>query len=157
VFVSHGIAGNENAVNTDIGGAIIFQKGQCRMMSTDKGQMLTKEFIQQIQQTKGSMFQQFLIVNAGKPASFKDKTKFQRRAIVRFNDGKLAVVESDKSIDFTTFNTDLVKLGVRQAIYTDMGAWDEGWYRNATTGKIVVIGNDRSLTWKQSNWVVFRK
>ena len=51
----------------------------------------------------------------------------------------------------------LVLLNVKQLIYTDMGAWDEGWYKNPINNTLVKIGKDLSQTDKQSNWIIFRK
>jgi hypothetical protein len=45
-----------------------------------------------------------------------------------------------------------VSLGVRDAIYTDMGGWDEGWYRDGV--KVRTIGLMRGSTRRQSNWFV---
>jgi hypothetical protein len=67
------------------------------------------------------------------------------------------MIESKESITLKVFSEDLVILGVMQLIYTDMGSWDEGWYKNQKNNKIVIIGQDLSQTAKQSNWVVFKK
>lgn len=157
VFICEGIMGNAGGVNKEIGGAITIDGGNCQLMSTLKGSLLTPTFLEAIQKSGGSLFQQFLVVNNGKAASFRDKSKFQRRAVVKFKKGSFGIVESDRAITFNTFNDDLVWMGADQALYLDMGAWDEGWFRDATTGKTVVIGNDRSLTHKQSNWLVLRR
>ncbi len=157
IFISNGAIGNENAVNKDLGGAIIIENGKCRLFSLDKGAALNEEVLRGVQQAQGSLFQQFLIVHECKPASFKDTRKFQRRAICETSKGTFGIVESDRPISFATFNDDLVALGIKEALYADMGAWGEGWYRNATTDKIIKIGLDRSLTNKQSNWLLLKK
>jgi hypothetical protein len=144
------------SVNRELGGALVVTDGKCGMLATDGGAILNDAFFQQLATRHSALFQQFLIVENGSAASFKDKSKFQRRAIVEFTDKSTAIVESKESITFSRFNADLVELGARNAIYTDMGAWDEGWYRDAQ-GKIRIIGNDRSLTRKQSNWLIFRR
>lgn len=63
--------------------------------------------------------------------------------------------ESKTPLTLTQFGLDLKELGVKNAIYTDMGAYDEGWYRDAEKG-VKPLGNDRSLTEKQTNWFTFR-
>ncbi len=157
VFISNGAIGNGSAVNRDLGGAIIIENGKCRLFPSDQGVALSEEVLQGVQQSHGSLFQQFLIVHECKPASFKDKSKFQRRAICETTKGTFGIIESDRPISFATFNDDLVALGIKEALYADMGAWGEGWYRNATTDKIIKIGLDRSLTYKQSNWLLLKK
>jgi hypothetical protein len=97
------------------------------------------------------------MIESGKAAKFKDLKVFQRRGIAKFKNGKTAIIESNEAITLKVFADDLVELGVQDLLYTDMGSWDEGWYRDPATGKVVVIGKDRSQTKRQSNWVVFRK
>jgi hypothetical protein len=66
----------------------------------------------------------------------------------------MALVESLSAITLSQFGIDLAALGAKQLAYTDMGPWDEGWYRNSKDNKVVTLGQDRSLTNKQSNWLV---
>jgi hypothetical protein len=47
-------------------------------------------------------------------------------------------------------------MGVKDLIYTDMGARDEGWYR-ISPGETRRIGKNLSQTARQSNWVIFKK
>lgn len=155
VYVVDGAVFNASATNAQLGGALVVIDGHAKGVATESGALLSKDVLNRITEKQGSLFQQFLIVQDGKAATFKDKSKFQRRAIVEFRNGDgVAVVESTTAIPFTTFNADLVELGAQQAIYTDMGAWDEGWYRDPN-GRIETIGLDKSLTNRQSNWVTF--
>ncbi|MCA9804716.1 MAG: hypothetical protein KC777_22250 [Cyanobacteria bacterium HKST-UBA02] len=155
IYGIRGGVSNARAISRPIGGAILISGGKFEIFPSDNGKRFTKEFIQSVQKRKASFFQQFQLVHKGVPARFKDRKSFQMRAIVKFADGREGVVESESAMTFKTFNADLAGLGVEDALYTDMGAWDEGWYRDAETGKIVTIGNDRSQTAKQTNWVVF--
>jgi hypothetical protein len=157
VYISNGVIGNANAVNHELGGAMVVENGQGKLVSTNKGATLTQQFLESLQKAKGSLFQQFLIVHNGTPAIFRDQSKFQRRAIGLTKQGTFKIFESDKAITFSTFNNDLATMGVTEALYFDMGAWDEGWYRHATTGKTITIGLDRSKTNRQSNWLVLKK
>lgn len=157
VYVDSGKICRQDSINKDLGGAIVFMNGECRMFPTASGSLLTPALLKSVQQARASLFQQFLIVSNSKPASFRDKSRFQRRALVEFRDESFAVIESTTSITFNTFTADLVYLGARNALYLDMGAWDEGWYRSSSTGKVNAIGNDRSLTYRQSNWIIYRK
>ncbi|CAN5149541.1 hypothetical protein BH10CYA1_BH10CYA1_60170 [soil metagenome] len=156
VYISNGLIGNAHGVNKELGGAMLIENGQCKLLSTNKGTMITEKFLNDVQRGRGSLFQQFLIVHDGKAASFKDKSRFQRRAVCETTKGTFGVVESDKPITFTTFNDDLVSIGIKEALYCDMGAWDEGWYRSGTTGEVTKIGLDRSLTNRQSNWLLMK-
>ncbi|MDP3506600.1 MAG: hypothetical protein Q8T09_01290 [Candidatus Melainabacteria bacterium] len=157
VFICNGAIGNGNAINHELGGAMVIKNGQGQLLSTNKGATLTQQFLESVQKAKGSLFQQFLIVHNGSPAVFRDQSKFQRRAIGLTKQGTFKIFESDKAITFSTFNNDLATLGATEALYFDMGAWDEGWYRHATTGKTITIGLDKSQTHRQSNWLVLKK
>lgn len=157
VFISSGVIGNAGAINHELGGAMVIENGQCKLLATNKATTLTPTFLESVQKAKGSLFQQFLIVHNGSAATFRDQSKFQRRAIALTKQGTFKIFESDKPIAFSTFNNDLAALGVSEALYFDMGAWDEGWYRHATTGRTITIGLDRSHTDRQSNWLVLKK
>jgi len=157
VFISNGVIGNASAINHELGGAMAIEKGHCKLLATNKATTLSPAFLEAVQKAKGSLFQQFLIVHKGSPAVFRDQSKFQRRAIALTKQGTFKIFESDKAITFSTFNNDLAALGVGEALYFDMGAWDEGWYRDATTGRIIIIGLDRSRTDRQSNWLVLKQ
>lgn len=153
--MENGILHHRHFVSNQFGGAAVLQNGLIDFITTDKGALLTKSFLRDLANKKASLFQQFLLVTDGKPSPFKDRTLFQRRAIVKFKDGQTAIFESKHALTLTTFGEDLKSAGVQNAMYTDMGAWDEGWYRDSS-GTIKVIGLDKSRTDKQSNWLTFR-
>ncbi|MBX9572245.1 MAG: hypothetical protein K2X77_25345 [Candidatus Obscuribacterales bacterium] len=140
-----------------ISGAIEFTNGKISIFDTNRGALINDELLKKLKRNKSSMFQQFQLVKDGHPEPFHDKSNYQRRCIAIMNNGKNAFIESDESITMTEFANDLAELGVANAVYTDMGPWDEGWYRNPENGKIVVIGHDRLLTGRQTNWAVFRR
>lgn len=156
VYIENGSLHHRHFVSNQFGGAAVLQNGSIDFITTNKGALLTKGFLHDLASRKASLFQQFLLVTDGKASPFKDRSLFQRRAIVKFKDGQTAIFESKHALTLTTFGEDLKSAGVVNAIYTDMGAWDEGWYRDAT-GAIKVIGLDRSRTDKQSNWLTLRK
>lgn len=155
VYICKGKMGNANEVNNRIGGAFQISAGQGKIFPTKGGKLLTPAFLQQVVAQKGSLFQQFQVVLDGKGEKFTDNCRAQRRGIAVFGDGKMAVLESHDSITLTTLGTDAAAMGVQNLIYCDMGPWSEGWYR-ATDGKSIIIGQDRSMTFRQTNWVVFR-
>ena len=126
------------------------------MFPTNKGKLLTDSLINFVASKKGSLFQQILMIEKGVGAKYKDVKLFQRRAIVKLKGNKTAVIESYEHITLTAFTTDLLELGVQDALYVDMGAWDEGWYINPSDNKIITIGRMKTQTDKQCNWVVFK-
>ncbi len=155
IYAYKGKVSNASRVSKPIGGALQITRGKFKIFPSSNGACFTKEFLTSIEKSGSSMFQQFQLVEKGIPAKFKDKKIFQMRAIAKFKDNREGIVESVDAINFKQFNSDLAAMGVEDALYTDMGAWDEGWYRDPKTSAIVPIGNDRSLTNKQTNWVVF--
>jgi hypothetical protein len=146
---------NNSKINNTIGGALKIVNGQCSIIDTQKGKLLTDSMLSAIAAKGGSLFQQIKIISNGKPATFKDTQLFQRRAIVQMKDKSWSVIESLQAITLADFSADLAEMGVSDALYTDMGSWDEGWYRNPSSGKTTTIGQIRSETSKQTNWIIF--
>lgn len=155
IYCQNGEVKNRRQISKPIGGAIIITDGKFSIFPTNKGACFTDEFVRSLETKKATLFQQFQVVEKGTPARFKDQKKFQMRAIVKFKDGREGIIESDTAITFKIFNTDIAALGVDDGLYTDMGAWDEGWYRDPKTSKLVTIGLIRTRTSKQTNWVTF--
>lgn len=156
LLIDNGKVFNKNKINTTIGGAIKIIDGDCELFPTNKGKLLKDSLINYIVSKKGSLFQQILMIEKGVGAKYKDVKLFQRRAIVKLKGNKTAVIESYEHITLTAFTTDLLELGVQDALYVDMGAWDEGWYRNSVDNKTITIGRMKTQTDKQCNWVVFK-
>jgi hypothetical protein len=156
LYINNGTVLNKNQVNHSLGGAIKIINGECEIFPTNKGKILNDSTINFVVSKKGSLFQQIQLIEKGKGARYKDVKLFQRRAIVKLKDNKTAVIESYENISLSSFTTDLLELGVIDALYTDMGAWDEGWYRNPSDKKIITIGRMKTQTDKQCNWVVFK-
>lgn len=155
-YVSDGKVHHRHFVSDQFGGAGVIKDGSIELISTGKGKLLTKEYLSDLAKKRQTLFQQFLIVENGAPSHFKDKTLFQRRAIAKFKDGQTGIVESKAAITLTQFGQDLKEAGARNALYTDMGTYDEGWYRDASNS-VKPLGQDRSMTSKQTNWLTFHK
>ncbi|MFI5148192.1 MAG: hypothetical protein ACHQRM_00550 [Bacteroidia bacterium] len=155
--ICNGKTGNKDRMNHTLGGAIKIVDGECSFFATNKGSRLTDSLIASLEQKKASLFQQILMIDKGLVAHFKDTLLFVRRGVVQFAKGRTAIIESTKPITLKTFASDLHSFGVQELLYTDMGSWDEGWYRNPLTGALMPLGYDHSRTNKQSNWVIFRK
>lgn len=152
----NGIVYNNNAVNTTLGGAIKIVNGKCTLFSTKKGVLINDSLITLFASQKASLFQQLLMIENGKAATFIDKKIFQRRGIANLKNGQTAIIESKEAITLATFAKDLVAMNVKDFLYTDMGSWDEGWYKKDDK-TIVTIGQDLSQTQHQSNWIIFKK
>ncbi|HEX8517145.1 MAG TPA: hypothetical protein VF868_13190 [Bacteroidia bacterium] len=154
LFIDNGIVHNRNKINRSLGGGIKIINGECEIFPTQKGKLLNDSLIKSITAGKGSFFQQIQLIEKGKGAKFKDVKEFQRRAIVKLKQNKTAVIESYEHITLAAFTKDLLELGVLDAIYTDMGSWDEGWYRKGSS--VETIGRLRTQTARQCNWVILK-
>lgn len=157
IYAVNGEVDNTGFINKTLGGVFYIEKNNCRIFQSAKGRLFNDSLYSLVKSNKASFFQQIQCIQNGKAASFIDKKLFQRRGIALLKDGSVAIVESKEAITLQAFSEDLVQLGVVNLIYTDMGAWDEGWYKDPVSGKLVIIGKDLSQTARQSNWIVFRK
>jgi hypothetical protein len=149
-------------LNTTLGGLFVLypqtktRAAHIEIRKREANEFDTKESISHFMADSVSCCQQIQLIRDGLPLRFgKDKALFQRRAFVIFRDGKTEVIESQKPILLQTFADDLAALDVKNALYTDMGGWDEGWYKPNNSTDIEVIGHMRSHTNRQSNWLVF--
>jgi hypothetical protein len=119
-----------------------------------RGQSPPSAQLARVRAQHGTLLLQELLVFQGKNQKAAGGSVFQRRALVEFAHHRFAVVES--ASDYLTmkqFGDDLVELGAQNALYLDMGDWDEGWYKSR--GQLVKLGNRRTETARQSNWLVF--
>jgi hypothetical protein len=156
IYAVNGRIENKKVINHTLGGVFYIENGICKVFQSGKGKLFNDSLLKLVTKNKASFFQQIQCIQNGKAASFKDQKLFQRRGIAILKDHSLAIIESYENITLKVFAEDLAQLGVLQLIYTDMGAWDEGWYKEPTTQKIVTIGRDLSQTSKQSNWIIFK-
>ena len=157
IYSVNGITRNKDVINQTLGGVFYIENNLCRIFQSNNGKLFNDSLLAIVKSQKTSFFQQIQCIENGKAAKFKDKKLFQRRGIAILKDNSIAIIESTEAITLEVFSNDLVLLNVRQLIYTDMGAWDEGWYRNPVNNIPIKIGKDLSQTAKQSNWIVFRK
>ena len=153
LYIEHGKILRAKA-NHHLGGGLLVLDGKISILKTNDGKRLTSSWADSVAKLNASFFQQIQLVRNDSALRFgKDKAFFQRRAIVIFKDGKTAVVESKEAILLQRFADDLAQLGAKDALYTDMGGWDEGFYRDAN-GVVRTMGLMRTDTRRQSNWVV---
>ncbi|MBC7693844.1 MAG: hypothetical protein H7141_00205 [Burkholderiales bacterium] len=157
IYSVNGVIGNKKAINKTLGGVFYIENNSIKIFQSAKGKLFNDSLLTLTQSKKASFFQQIQCIENGKASKFIDKKIFQRRGIAILADNSVCIIESTEPITLQVFSTDLVLLGVKQLIYTDMGAWDEGWYKNPLNNNLVIIGKNLSQTNKQSNWIVFRK
>lgn len=157
IYAVNGKIENKITINHSLGGVFYIDKNTCKIFQSNKGKLFNDSLLSIAQKNKASFFQQIQCIQNGKAASFSDKKIFQRRGIAILKDNSIAIIESKEPITLKVFSEDLVFLGVKQLIYTDMGSWDEGWYKNPANNKTIIIGQDLSQTSKQSNWIIFKK
>lgn len=146
-------------VNRGLGGGItIHSTGNildCKIAGTEMGSKLDSTFIEKATRDSVYFFQQIQLVRDGLPLVFrKDLSLFQRRAVCILN-GRAVIVESGTACTLQKFADVLDAAGIDNALYLDMGSWDEGWFRSKN-GVINTIGLLRTATRRQSNWIVYR-
>ena len=118
------------------------------------GQAPPPKQLTQVAARQGTVLLQELLVFEGKNQRVAGGSRFQRRALVEFANHQFAVVESAADdLEMQQFAADLLALGAKNALYLDMGDWDEGWYREGS--HVVTLGHRRTHTARQSNWLVF--
>jgi len=156
LYIDHGVVHHQHQINHSLGGGIKITNGECEIFPTNRGLLLNDSMIQILAASKASCFQQIQMIEKGIGATYKDIKLFQRRALVKFKNKQTAIVESYEHISLSAFTEDLLELGATDALYTDMGSYDEGWYKDPGNNKIVPIGRIKKETAKQSNWVIFK-
>lgn len=102
----------------------------------------------------GVGFEQFMIIKDGKPATFTFSRYRCFRTLTMIN-GKLCIIDNKKQMFLEDFRSEVIKLGVKDAIYMDMGSgWNYSWLRT-TSGKIRNMFNI-PVPYSQ-NWIVFKR
>ena len=101
----------------------------------------------------GSGFMQFGLIRGGvNVMDFVFPRVRCYRALAELNGG-LCIIDSCRMMHFDDFMAELMRLGVTNALYMDMGAgWNYSWYRNAA-GKVVTLFG-LPVPWSH-NWIVF--
>lgn len=146
-------------VNHSLGGGIVIPEKSSQnvatIFGTDMGKSLDSTFIDSVAAMRASFFQQIQLVRDGQALRFqKEFSNFQRRALCVWH-GQLVVVESVTPCTMQKFANVLKSCGIQNALYVDMGSWDEGWYRTQQR-QMTKIGLMRNETDRQSNWFVYR-
>ena len=127
-----------------------------RISRIAKGQSPPEAEVARVRAAGGTLLLQELLVFAGQNQRAAGGSLFQRRALVELANRRLAVVESvADGLTMQQFADDLLALGARNALYLDMGDWDEGWYK--ANGRVIRLGHRQTETARQSNWLVFAR
>ena len=116
-----------------------------------------REPIARAVKNKGYFFQQLLLVGNSKTVDdipFNKVTLY--RALCIMQDGSLSVLQSASFMTCAKFAEALVEVGVRNALYLDMGKWAWGWARDLS-GNVSELSFRFEETEFQTNWVVLRK
>jgi len=153
-FMKEGILINKT-INNEINGFIMFNEQE---IIIDSIKYLTANHLKIEKDKSYNIFQQFLLVKKSKLIKcekFGEKIN-TRRAIVKYPDGDIFIVESHRQMTILEFQKALVEIGVEDALYLDMGTFSEGWYKSSDCEKIK-IGELFSNTNMQTNWLTYEK
>lgn len=109
--------------------------------------------------TKETLFQQMLLVNQSvnvyKGTPIKPSSENIYRAACVMSDGGFAVIQSADKISLQKFIDTLIKLGVSDALYLDMGyGWNYGWYRETAASAATKFFDYKSPY--QTNWLIIK-
>ena len=131
-------------------GAFTYVNGIPRIWNIDDAE----EAVQKAAAEGGSGYQQFVVLYDGQRGGH-DSDEFRCFRVIALLNGKACVIDSRTQMHYSEFISALENLGVRDALYCDMGSgWNYSWYRNTEGKDVDIIGTP----WPFShNWLVFRK
>ncbi len=157
LHICKGVVYNIEHINHSLGGGIKIINDSVEIFPTNYGKSLNDSLLKTISNQNGIFFQQTQCIVKGVAEKFADTKLFQRRGILTLNTGGYAIVESVQPITLNKFAEDMVNYGAKDLLNFDMGTWDEGWYRDPNINKIKVLGQMKTQTAKQTNWVVLKR
>lgn len=115
----------------------------------------TSSFYKQLAiKNKGAYFQQMLLLKDGDTVEctiFRKQKPTFRRCLAWYN-GRGVVIESVDRLTFEDFANALKEVGIKDAIYLDMGTWSDGFVR-LKDKTIFSIGHLKYNTKYQTNWL----
>jgi superoxide dismutase len=100
----------------------------------------------------GMGFAQNMIIHNFEEQPLFRKNSFQYRALCEL-DGKLCIIQSKESVKYRDFVDMLMAVGVKNALYLDMGGWNHSWYRKWENSKPSYIHNNPHKYY--TNWLTF--
>lgn len=153
LFINKGIVIN-TGINPKLNGFCIISKDSILICNIKN---ISKSKINKVITSKGSAFQQTLLINESKlvQCNLFGNTASLRRALIKFGD-KVVIGESSRPVTIKEFQESLLTIGAISAIYLDMGSWSEGWVKTHS-GETKILGDNRINTAKQTSWLVYRK
>ena len=131
-------------------GAFTYVNGTARIWDTEEAE----EAVQNAAAQGGMGFQQFIVLYGGQQGSH-GSDEFRCYRVLAIINGKACIIDSRTQMHYDDFIHALRELGVRDALYCDMGSgWNYSWYRGENGKSIDIIG----IPWPFShNWLVFRR
>ena len=131
-------------------GAFTFVDGTPRIWDTDEAE----EAIRDAAARGGAGFQQFIALCDGERGSH-GSDEFRCYRVLALIDGKACIIDSRTQMHYDDFIRALQDLGVRDALYCDMGSgWNYSWYRGEDGQPVDIIGTPWAFS---HNWLAFRK
>lgn len=130
-------------------GAFVFYNGNFKFLYDNYSAELNNAA-----QYGGMGFAQECLIHNGKrvPCKRPDTNVNKFRALCEIN-GKLCVVDSKSALQFGFFVAELLKIGVTNALYLDMGpGWNYSWWRDADNTAHEIHTHKIPYT---TNWVTF--
>ena len=131
-------------------GAFTYVDGTARIWNIDSAE----EALREAADRGGCGYQQFIVLSDGQRGGH-ESNEFRCYRVLALLNGRACIIDSRTQMHYNDFIEALEDLGVRDALYCDMGSgWNYSWYRG-TDGKAVdIIG----MPWPFShNWLVFTK
>lgn len=113
------------------------------------------EAIRKAAEAGGSGFMQFGVIRDGQNIMNINRLRARCYRVLAELNGNLCIIDSVNMMHFEEFMEELLRLGVSNALYMDMGAgWNYSWMRDAADRVITLFR--LPVPWSH-NWVVFRK
>ena len=148
----HAVKGTlyESPYNKDSYAAFTFADGRYHFEFEDP-----RGAVRKAAEAGGSGFMQFGLIRDGENVMNVNRPRARcYRTLAELN-GSLCIIDSVNMLHFEDFMAELHRLGVKNALYMDMGAgWNYSWYRDAKEKVITLFG--LPVPWSH-NWIVFRK
>ena len=131
-------------------GAFTYADGTARIWNIDEAEDAVREAAAR----GGSGYQQFIVLCGGERGGHQSNEFRCYRVLALLND-RACIIDSRTQMHYSEFIQALENLGIRDALYCDMGSgWNYSWYRNAEGKAVDIIGTP----WPFShNWLVFRR
>lgn len=129
-------------------GAFTYVDGKARIWNVKEAEDAIKEAAA----AGGSGYQQFIVLYDGEHGGH-DSDEFRCFRVLAILHDRVCIIDSKTQMHYGEFISALEKLGIRYALYCDMGSgWNYSWYRDADGKANDIIGSP----WPFShNWLVF--